>query len=71
MIRVLIVDDSATARVLLRKLLESSPAIKVVGVASDGNEAVALAETLKPDLITMDVRMPKRSGQRRKGRGIR
>ncbi|WP_298816181.1 chemotaxis-specific protein-glutamate methyltransferase CheB [Chloroflexus sp.] len=57
-LRVLIVDDSALMRRLLRQLLESDPAIRVVGEAGDGKTAIALAAELHPDLITLDVRMP-------------
>ena len=62
MIRVLIVDDSATARLLLTKLLTSDPDIEVVGTANDGAEAVARALELRPNLITMDIRMPRMDG---------
>ena len=62
MIRVLVVDDSETARLLLRRMVETAGDIKVVGQACDGREAVDLARTLKPDLITMDVRMPGTDG---------
>ncbi len=62
MIRVLVVDDSSSYRVLLRELLERDPELKVVGEATDGLEAVALARQLRPDVITMDVRMPRKDG---------
>lgn len=62
MIRVLVVDDSPTARMLIVKTLESDAGIRVVGTAEDGNEAVHFAKTLRPDLITMDVRMPNLNG---------
>lgn len=58
MIRVLIADDSATVRELLRTILESDGRVKVVGQAANGREAVAMAVELRPDLITMDVTMP-------------
>ena len=54
-IRILIIDDSATARAALRAALADDPALEVVGEASDGAEARANIEQLKPDLITMDV----------------
>jgi two-component system chemotaxis response regulator CheB len=57
-IRVLVAEDSLTVRELLVAILESDPEIQVVGQAKDGAEAVALAERLKPDVITMDVQMP-------------
>ena len=58
MIRVLVADDSATSRALLVELLSAEPDFKVVGEAANGQEAVAMAERLAPDLITMDVQMP-------------
>lgn len=58
MIRVLLVDDSASARLILRGMLESAPDMEVVGEAGDGHDAVTLARSLRPSLITMDVDMP-------------
>ena len=61
-IRVLIVEDSVVVRELLVRILESDPAICVAGCARDGAEAVAkLAET-KPDVVTMDIHMPRMDG---------
>jgi two-component system chemotaxis response regulator CheB len=57
-LRVLVADDSAAARVLIRGILEADPELEVVGQATDGGEAVALAGQLAPDVITMDVDMP-------------
>ena len=62
MIRVLVAEDSATARALLVSLLSSEADISVVGEARTGVEAVELAEQLTPDLITMDVQMPELDG---------
>ncbi|WZP00711.1 chemotaxis-specific protein-glutamate methyltransferase CheB [Isosphaeraceae bacterium EP7] len=62
MIRVLIVDDSATARTLIEAVLQTDPQIRVVGTAGDGAEAIRQAQLLKPDLITMDVNMPVMDG---------
>ena len=62
MIRVLVVDDSATVREYLAYLLGQDPAIEVVGTARDGLEAVDQAERLKPGVIVMDVHMPRMSG---------
>lgn len=56
--RVLIVDDSVFARKILSDLFSSSPRIEVVGAASNGGEALAMVEKLKPDVVTMDVEMP-------------
>jgi DNA-binding NarL/FixJ family response regulator len=61
-IRVLIVDDHELFRKGLQMVLEAEPDIEVVGEASDGNEAIAKAEETSPDVVLMDVRMPKRSG---------
>ncbi|HEV7208290.1 MAG TPA: response regulator transcription factor [Mycobacteriales bacterium] len=61
-IRVLVVDDHALFRRGLEMVLEQEPDIDVVGEAADGNEAVELAASLTPDIVLMDVRMPRRSG---------
>jgi Chemotaxis response regulator containing a CheY-like receiver domain and a methylesterase domain len=62
MIRVLVAEDSPTARALLVAMLDADPGIEVVAQASTGLEAVEMAEKLKPDLITMDVHMPELDG---------
>ncbi|MCG6882114.1 MAG: response regulator [Deltaproteobacteria bacterium] len=62
MIRVLIVDDSKTIRMMLKELLNADPEIEVVGEAVDGLGAIAMTRSLKPDLITMDVIMPVMDG---------
>jgi two-component system, chemotaxis family, protein-glutamate methylesterase/glutaminase len=56
--RVLIVDDSAFMRKVLETIINSDEMLQVVGQAKDGREAVTLAESLKPDVITMDINMP-------------
>ena len=61
-LRVLVVDDHALFRRGLQMVLGAEPDIEVVGEASDGAEAVEKAKSLKPDVVLMDVRMPKRSG---------
>ena len=61
-IRVLVVDDHALFRRGLQMVLEQEPDIEVVGEASDGAEAVEQAESTLPDIVLMDVRMPRRSG---------
>jgi two-component system chemotaxis response regulator CheB len=62
MIDVLVVDDSATVRTLLVEVLRADPELRVVGQAHDGVEAVALAQQLRPHVITMDLRMPRLDG---------
>jgi NarL family two-component system response regulator LiaR len=61
-IRVLIVDDHAVVREGLRTFLELQEGIEVAGEAADGDEAVAAAERLAPDVILMDLVMPRRDG---------
>jgi two-component system, chemotaxis family, protein-glutamate methylesterase/glutaminase len=56
--RVLVVDDSAFMRKVLEAIFNADAQLQVVGHAKDGREAVALAESLKPDIITMDINMP-------------
>jgi DNA-binding NarL/FixJ family response regulator len=58
MTNVLIADDQALVRVGLRKVFESEPDMAVVGEACDGEQAVAAARLLRPDVIVMDIRMP-------------
>ncbi len=60
--RVLVVDDSAFMRKVLESIFNSDEQLQVVGHAKDGREAIALAETLKPDVITMDLNMPHLDG---------
>jgi DNA-binding NarL/FixJ family response regulator len=61
-LRVLICDDHALFRRGLEMVLENEPDIEVVGEATDGIQAVEKAQELMPDVVLMDVRMPKRSG---------
>lgn len=60
--RALIVDDEVLARQALRELLADHPEVEVVGEAANGFEAVKLAEELAPDLMFLDIQMPKLSG---------
>ena len=62
MIRVLVVEDSPVVRTLLVHLLESDPGIQVVSTASNGEEALEVVADKRPDIITMDVHMPKLNG---------
>jgi two-component system, NarL family, response regulator NreC len=62
MIRILLADDHELVRKGLRVLLESTPGLNVVGEASDGLEAVELAERYRPDIVIMDIMMPGLSG---------
>ena len=62
MIRVLVVDDHAILRDGIRSLLESQDDIVVVGEASDGAEAIELVGKLLPDIVLMDISMPKTNG---------
>lgn len=61
-VRVLLADDSPLARKGTAAILARDPAFRVIGEASDGYEAVRLATELKPDLVMMDIRMPKCDG---------
>ena len=61
-IRTLVVDDSAFARKVVREMLSGADEIQVVGLARDGEEALELVRTLKPDLVLCDLLMPKLSG---------
>jgi two-component system chemotaxis response regulator CheB len=61
-IRVLVVDDSAFARKVLREILSTSPRILVVDIARDGLEALEKIEELKPDVVTLDLVMPHLDG---------
>src|SRR6185437_163722 len=58
MTTLLIADDQALVRVGLRKILESEPRTTVIGEARDGQDAVAAARRLRPDVVLMDIRMP-------------
>ena len=61
-IRILVVDDSAFMRKALSMMLESDPTIKVIGTARDGEEGIEKVKSLNPDLVTMDIEMPRMDG---------
>jgi DNA-binding NarL/FixJ family response regulator len=60
--RILVVDDLAQIRKLIRDLLEAETEFRVCGEATDGHDAIDKAQNLKPDLIILDVSMPRMSG---------
>jgi two-component system chemotaxis response regulator CheB len=62
LIRVLVIDDSAFSRQAITRMLATSPLVEVVGVARDGEEALRKTFELEPDLITLDLEMPKMDG---------
>jgi two-component system chemotaxis response regulator CheB len=61
-IRVLVIDDSPTIRASLRGILAADPDIEVVGEAADGGRGIELCEELRPDVITLDMAMPRIDG---------
>ncbi len=62
LIKVLVIDDSAFSRQTITRMLETSPLVEVVGVARDGEDALRKTLELKPDLITLDLEMPRMNG---------
>jgi DNA-binding NarL/FixJ family response regulator len=61
-VRILVVDDHFIVRMGLIALINTEPDLKVIGETDDGDQAIEMFERLKPDLLLMDVRMPRRSG---------
>jgi len=61
-IEILLVDDEPAVRRGLRMRLAAEPDLRVVGEAADGEAALCLAQTLRPDVVVMDVEMPKMNG---------
>ena len=61
-VRILLVDDQPLLRTGFRMILEAEPGLAVVGEASDGIQAVELALSLQPDVVLMDIRMPRMDG---------
>jgi len=62
LIRVMVIDDSAYSRQTITRMLETSPLVEVVGVARDGEEALRKTFELQPDLVTLDLEMPRMDG---------
>ena len=62
LIRAIVIDDSPTAQKLLVTILQEAEGIQVVGVGKDGEDAIRLTKRQRPDVVTMDVRMPKMDG---------
>lgn len=60
--RVLIVDDSAFMRKVLEEIIRTDPKLEVIGQAKDGREAITMAQSLQPDVLTMDINMPRMDG---------
>jgi two-component system chemotaxis response regulator CheB len=67
-VRLLVVDDSPSVRAVIRAMLEGDAGIRIVGEAGTGGEAVAMARTLRPGVILMDVKMPEMDGIEATGR---
>jgi len=61
-IRVLIADDSAFMRTAISRMVQSDPELSVVGMAKDGVEALSLVDSLDPDVVTLDIEMPRLNG---------
>src|SRR6185295_3298953 len=61
-LRVLVIDDSAYVRKVVREILSRSPFLEVVGTARDGREALDMVERLDPDVVTCDLIMPELDG---------
>ncbi len=60
--RILVVDDDSSSRRMLRRLIERKTSFQIVGEAEDGAEALAAVEELRPDVVVMDVEMPRVDG---------
>ena len=67
-IRVVLADDHGVVRLGLRTLLSSAPDVEVVGEAADGAEALVLCDRLQPDIVVMDIQMPREDGLTATGR---
>lgn len=61
-ISAVVIDDSAFMRKSISIMLESDPDIKVIGQAKDGEEGYNIVKALRPDIVTLDIEMPKMDG---------
>ena len=61
-IRVLIVDDSAVMRKIIASALQKEPSLEIVGFAANGLQAIEMVESLRPDVVTLDIEMPEMDG---------
>ena len=61
-VRIVVVDDSLTIRAMIETLLERDRRVEIVGIARNGEEAMALIRSEKPDVVTLDIAMPGRDG---------
>jgi len=62
MVKVLTIDDSVFMRTVIRDMLSKDPSIEVVGTASNGIDGLEKIQSLKPDVVTLDIEMPKMNG---------
>ena len=62
MINTLIVDDSSLARDIIRDFLQEDGSFRIIGEAVDGDDAIQKIISLNPDLVTLDIEMPKKNG---------
>lgn len=61
-VRILVVDDSAVVRAVLKEILGQTPGLEVVGVAHNGRQGLAMVESVRPDAVVLDVQMPEMNG---------
>src|SRR3972149_5610046 len=61
-VRIVLADDHWLMRDEMRRILEKQPDFKIIGEAEDGDQALQLAKSLRPDVLLLDIRMPKLSG---------
>ena len=61
-IRVLVVDDSAFMRQIITKMLQADPRVQVIGTAMDGQDGLDKVKALNPDVVTLDLEMPRMNG---------